>query len=88
MSAPFDPKSPSMRLWHRLLAAGASEDEATELMNGYAHELAERQRSLADANDELDHDHHVYGFSGAVRKAADLIDPSAGPVRPDEEPTP
>jgi hypothetical protein len=41
----FDPNSPSMKLWHRLLAAGVGEDEATELMHGYAHELAERQRA-------------------------------------------
>jgi hypothetical protein len=44
----LDPKSPSMKLWHWLLAHGASEDEATELMNGYAHELAERIREDVD----------------------------------------
>lgn len=43
----------------------------------HAHDLAEQQRALADANDELDHDHHVYGFSEAVRQVADLIDPKA-----------
>lgn len=50
---------------------------AREVLDQHAHELAEKQRALADANDELDHDHHVYGFSGAVRQAADLIDPKA-----------
>jgi hypothetical protein len=43
----------------------------------HAHELANQQRALADANDELDHDHHRYVFSPAVREAADLIDPKA-----------
>ncbi|MFI5992536.1 hypothetical protein ACIBAC_11870 [Streptomyces sp. NPDC051362] len=49
----LDPKSPSMKLWHRLLAAGASEAEATELMHGYAHELAERQRTWIEERSDL-----------------------------------
>lgn len=52
-------------------------DEVNEAIDAFAHELAQQQRALADANDELDHDHHVYGFSEAVRQAADLIDPKA-----------
>jgi hypothetical protein len=69
----LDPKSPSMKLWHRLLAAGASEDEATALMHGYAHELAERIRSERGATSLPDG--HFF-FSG-MDFAADLIDPQA-----------
>lgn len=61
----LDPKSPSMKLWHRLLALGVSEDEATELMNGYAHELAERIRYG---------DYPAHATDGA-EYAADVIDP-------------
>ncbi|MFF7881020.1 hypothetical protein ACH40F_07920 [Streptomyces sp. NPDC020794] len=77
------------RITARLLLQGFNRGEIEEMLDAFAHELAEQQRALADANDQLDHDHHVYGFSGAVRQAADLIDPhaSAGPVRPGEEPT-
>lgn len=66
------------------------EDMLQAVLDEHAHELAEQQRAVADANDELDHDHHVYGFSEAVRQVADLIDPpkSAGSVRLDVEPTP
>ncbi|WP_405559099.1 hypothetical protein OHV08_34390 [Streptomyces canus] len=67
----LDPKSPSMKLWHRLLAAGASEDEATELMHGYAHELAGRIRGEKGAT-SLESGHHF--FSG-MDYAADIIDP-------------
>ncbi|MGW4603751.1 hypothetical protein ACWENS_10820 [Streptomyces sp. NPDC004532] len=65
----LDPKSPSMKLWHRLLALGVSEEEATELMHGYAHELAERIRTYAE-RDDLDY----YSPQG-LGEAADLIDP-------------
>ncbi|WP_143661142.1 hypothetical protein [Streptomyces sp. M41(2017)] len=49
----LDPKSPSMALWLRLLAAGVSEDEARTLMNGYAHELAGRQRTWIEARTDM-----------------------------------
>jgi hypothetical protein len=49
----LDPNSSSMNLWHRLLAAGVSEDEATTLMHGYAHELAERQRSWIEERSDM-----------------------------------
>lgn len=65
----LDPKSPSMALWHCLLAAGVSEDEATTLMNGYAHELAGQQRNW---------DAEAAGYTDpqmAVYAVADLIDP-------------
>jgi hypothetical protein len=69
MSGDLDPKSPSMALWLRLLAAGVSEDEARTLMNGYAHELAGQQRNW---------DAEAAGYTDpqmAVYAAADLIDP-------------
>ena len=70
----LDPKSPSMKLWHRLLAAGATEEEATELMHGYAHELAERIRNTPGHNDPDDYG----GFTDAGADwAANLIDPRA-----------
>lgn len=46
MSAAFDPKSPSALLWNALVRHGVDADEATALMNGYAHELAERLRNI------------------------------------------
>ncbi|MDX2697014.1 hypothetical protein [Streptomyces ipomoeae] len=64
-----------------LLSVGHTPEQADHaarsVLEQHAHELAKQQRALADANDELDHDHHVYGFSEAVRQAADLIDPKA-----------
>jgi hypothetical protein len=73
----LDPRSPSMNLWHWLLAHGASEDEATELMNGYAHELAERVRGWAatQVGGEIE---EIYGY------AADLIDPQSDDFLVDE----
>jgi hypothetical protein len=86
---PHDMSRPSWKLYNRLLLLGASADEASELMNGYAHELAERQR--------YEHNEVGGGCSLGVcdgDRLADLIDPEvdydgdgAGPVRPDEEPT-
>lgn len=70
VSAGLDPKSGSMRLWQALLANGSSEDEATALMNGYAHELADRIRNEGA----------YWGQSSAAgkvyRAAAKLIDPA------------
>lgn len=42
-----------MKLWHRLLALGVSEGEATELMRGYAHELAGVQREWIDERTDM-----------------------------------
>lgn len=64
----LDPKSPSMKLWHRLLAAGVSEDEAATLMHGYAHELAGRQRAWIDERTDMP------WWAGEI---PDLIDPQA-----------
>lgn len=60
-----------MTLWHRLLAAGVSEDEATTLMHGYAHELAERQREDID----YDSGNTTPDFIAGRLSGADLIDP-------------
>ncbi|MCX5253668.1 hypothetical protein OOK27_05695 [Streptomyces canus] len=70
----LDPKSPSMKLWHRLLAAGVSDDEATELMHGYAHELADRQRAaLDDVIDRYERTFHQDAFTDLIA----VIDPQA-----------
>lgn len=56
----------------------------------HANELAERQRMWA-LDYVGDGDNSSYDYTHAVtlgaKLAADLIDPSAGPVRPDEETT-
>lgn len=43
VATPHDMTRPSWKLYNRLLVLGVSVDEATGLMNGYAHELAEQQ---------------------------------------------
>lgn len=70
----LDPRSASMNLWHWLLGHGASEDEATELMNGYAHELAEQIR-----NAPLPDDGHYNQAD-----AASVIDPHEQALPVDE----
>ncbi|MFJ4682042.1 hypothetical protein [Streptomyces sp. NPDC088789] len=47
------------------------------LLDQYAHELADQQRAALER-----------GPGATGRSLADLIDPSASLVRPDEEPTP
>ena len=69
-----------------LLAAamyGHSSSEARELINAFAHELAERQRAYAREVGIPLEDGDIVSAGDVI----DLIDPSAGPVRPDEEPT-
>jgi hypothetical protein len=61
-----------MRLWHVLLEHGV--DEATELMNGYAHELAEQIRATPKPDDPDDRGGFV---EQGADWAADLIDPKA-----------
>ncbi|MFF4552698.1 hypothetical protein [Streptomyces sp. NPDC001422] len=75
----LDPRSPSMALWHRLLGAGVSEDEARTLMNGYARELAERQRHHFGVGDAPVRAHcdPDCDFCRGVTDAAALIDPQA-----------
>lgn len=79
--ASFDPRSPSMRLWHALVGRGVDADEATELMNGYAHELAERQRDMrptAPPGFELRREYADAWRDGA-KSAAEMIDPEVKP---------
>ncbi len=69
----------------------AAEDERIVLaaLAKHAHELAERQRTWAldyDGPQESSYD-YTYAVTLGAKLAADLIDPLAGPVRPDEEPT-
>lgn len=68
MSA-LDPKSASMQLWNALLAHGVSAEEATVLMNGYAHELAEKIRTSLPADPGGKY------LTGSMDEAAELIDP-------------
>jgi hypothetical protein len=62
---------------------GLREDEAAELLDAYAHELAEQQRAYAREVGVPLEDGDIVSAGDVI----DLIDPSAGPVRPDEEPT-
>lgn len=65
----------------------AAEDEriVEAALAKHAHELAERIRNTPSTDDPDDYGGFV---DMGADWAADLIDPSAGPVRPDEEPTP
>ncbi|MEU9218893.1 hypothetical protein AB0D47_20355 [Streptomyces sp. NPDC048376] len=70
---PLDQSRPSWVLYNRLLALGVSVDEASSLMSGYAHELAERQRAV-------NFDWYEDDASGAYLARdhlANLIDPGA-----------
>jgi hypothetical protein len=75
---PLDQSRPSWVLYNRLLALGVSVDEASSLMNGYAHELAERQRAAIQEFDLDDHWAVFYRVSD-VESLPDLIDPEAQP---------
>jgi hypothetical protein len=74
-------------LEHYLTFSGHGPTKRKELIDAFAHELAEQIRGWAavQVGGEVE---EIYGY------AADLIDPEsedylgAGPVRPDEEPTP
>ncbi|MEU4133674.1 hypothetical protein [Streptomyces wuyuanensis] len=66
-----DVNAPSYKLFRRLVENGVDANEATELMNGYAHELAEKQRQ-----------HHDLGGGCELgvchgEELPDLIDPEA-----------
>lgn len=67
-----------------------TDEQADELINAFAHELAEQQRMWAldyvGDGDNSSYD-HTYDITLGANLAADLIDPYAGPVHPDEEPT-
>jgi hypothetical protein len=85
----LDTNLPSWNLYRKLLILGASPDEATALMNGYAYELAGRQRK---SHDEQHHRFHsgqpcIPGVNCHARELIDLITPKAQ-TRPGEERTP
>lgn len=91
MSERFDPRSLSMNLWHALIGRGVDEGEATTLMNGYAHELAERQRVEARSPGLVlrvsrPEDPRAVAMALADH-LTDLIDPHVRPAS-DEEQTP
>lgn len=69
---PHDTSRPSWKLYNRLLALGVSVEEASELMNGYAHELAAQQRAaLGDVMDRWFGNLHQDTFEELI----DVIDP-------------
>jgi hypothetical protein len=74
MTAPVGWGHGSWVLRAKLLALGVPEDEAINLMNGHAHDLAERIRDNGlPAN-------YVDTFQNGADWGADLIDPeAAGP---------
>jgi len=74
-------------LFHRLVrGAGLSPHWADRQIDNFAHELAEEQRSYAREVGIPLEDGDIVSAGDVI----DLIDPQlgAGPVRPDEEPTP
>jgi hypothetical protein len=76
VSKPTTYDEPSWTLYNKLLYLGVSVDEATALMNGYAHELAERQRAEGASWGQDSAAGKVY------RAAADLIDPAVSGEQP------
>lgn len=73
---PLDASRPSWKLYNKLLALGVTVDEASELLNGYAHELAERVRRHPVYSDSKAtwHRHTLYGFVGESFKAQEELD--------------
>jgi hypothetical protein len=71
---------------------GLRREEADELIDGFAHELAEKIRKQT-ARGNLIRVEFADPWEMGLLRASDVIDPwpdgepSAGPVRPDEEPT-
>lgn len=59
----------------------------TKLIDGFTRELADRQRAHAE-EEWTGSDARMILRRRVARHLADLIDPGAGPVRPDEETTP
>lgn len=77
------------RLYTAIEEPGVYEDprDIHDLIDDYAHELAEEQRAYAE-EEWTGSDARMILRRRVARHLADLIDPlSAGPVRPDEEPT-
>lgn len=73
---PLDTSRPSWKLYNKLLTLGISAEEAGELMNGYAHELAERVRAhpVYSNRKAAWHRHTLYGFAGESFKAQEALD--------------
>lgn len=84
-----DPLTDAERAGIALTLNSLADEVATE-RDAFAHELAERQRMWAldyvGDGDDSSYD-YTYAVTLGAKLAADLIDPSAGPARPDEEPT-
>ncbi|MER6350635.1 hypothetical protein ABT186_01965 [Streptomyces sp. NPDC001634] len=76
---------------HYLTFSGHGPQKRKALIDAFAHELAEQQRMWAldyvGDGDNSSYD-YTYAVTLGAKLAADLIDPGAGPARPDEEPTP
>lgn len=73
----LDPKSPSMNLWQALVSRGIDAEEATELMHGYAHELAEQIRDAPFVKDGPARQWDWWDAATIPNSCADLIDPKA-----------
>jgi hypothetical protein len=73
VSRPTTYDEPSWKLYNKLLNLGATVDEATALMQGYAHELADRARAGIALFED-----HVGGFQYAreMREIIDVVDPT------------
>jgi hypothetical protein len=73
------------RITARLLLQGFNRWEIEEMLNAFAHELAEQQRAYAREVGVPLEDGDIVSAGDVI----DLIDPqsNAGPVRPGEEPT-
>lgn len=93
---PLDMSRPSWKLHNKLLLLGATAEEAGELMNGYAHELAEKVRKHPVYSDSKAtwHHHMLYGLAGETFEAqAELdglteaiVDSLAGSIDPEVKP--
>jgi hypothetical protein len=71
------------RITARLLLQGFNRWEIEEMLNAFAHELAEQQRAYAREVGVPLEDGGIVSAGDVI----DLIDPRVGPVRPGEEPT-
>jgi hypothetical protein len=90
MSRKWSPAADRARdaLFDQLLFSGLGAAERWQLINDLAHALAQQQRDFADdAHASGPPDELSYEEMQGAKWAADLIDPSVGPVRPGEEPT-
>lgn len=73
---PLDRSRPSWELYNRLLGLGVTVDEASALMNGYAHELAERLRAhpVYSSSQATWNRHTLYGLAGESFEAQKELD--------------